>query len=280
MTWLVLGSTGLLGPAIMSAMATRGERAIGAARSNAEINFDISDLGALNAALRDCNPSAVFNCAALTDIAQCEKEPHKAYLINARPLSVLAAWSKTVKRPFVHVSTDCFFTGEGDALHDEAAPVMLLHEYARSKFAAEAFALTAPRALVLRTNLLGKRKGFARFVIDALKEKKAATFYTDFYTSPLQVDAFAEAALDLAKAKATGLVNLGARGVASKADLARGLSLRMGLDFKTAQLGSVNELEPRRAESLGLDSAKAERILARALPGWEQSLDRVAAEAG
>ena len=170
----------------------------------------------------------------------------------------------------------------GDArfgpLHDEASPVTLLHEYARTKFAGESFALTAPRALVLRTNILGASKGFARFSIDALKAGNGV-FFDDFYTSPLHVDVFAKAALDLAQAKATGIVNLGARGAASKAELARGLAMRLGLDFSKAQTGSVAALSPRRAESLGLDVRKAESILKYQLPGWEQSLDAVALEA-
>lgn len=278
MNWLVLGATGLLGPALVGAMKARGDQVITAARSKADLNFDMTDLGALESALRDCNPNAVFNCAAMTDLAQCEKDPLGAYAANARPLAALAAWSKAVKRPFVHVSTDCFFTGEGDALHDEASPVTLLHEYARTKFAGECFALTAPRALVLRTNILGAKKGFARFTIDALKSGNG-TFFDDFYTSPLHIDAFAKAALDLAHAKATGIVNLGARGCASKAELARGLAMRLGLNFSNAKTGSVAALSPRRAESLGLDVRKAESILKYQLPGWEQSLDAVALEA-
>jgi dTDP-4-dehydrorhamnose reductase len=278
MNWLVLGATGLLGPAIVRAVKARGFHATTAARSKADFSFDLADLGALESALRDCNPTAVFNCAAMSDLAQCEKDPLGAYKANARPLAALAAWSKAVKRPFVHVSTDCFFTGEGNALHDEASPVTLLHEYARTKFAGEAFALTAPRALVLRTNLLGAKKGFARFALDALKKSEGA-FFDDFYTSPLHIDAFAKAALDLAQAKATGLVNLGARGVASKADLARGLALRIGADFSRAKTGSVTSLSPRRAESLGLDVRKAEALLKYQLPGWEQSLDAVVMEA-
>lgn len=278
MNWLVLGATGLLGPAVVGAMKARGYHVTTAARSKADLNFDIADLGALEAALRDCNPTAIFNCAAMADLALCEKDPLGAYAANARPLAALAAWSKSVKRPFVHVSTDCYFTGEGDALHDESSPVTLLHEYARTKFAGEMFALTAPRALVLRTNILGAKKGFARFAIDALKKGDGA-FFDDFYTSPLHVEAFAKAALDLANAKATGVVNLGARGCASKAELARGLSLRLGLDFSKAKTGSVAALSPRRAESLGLDVRKAEAILKYQLPGWEQSLDAVALEA-
>ncbi len=278
MNWLVLGATGMLGPALVSAMKARGDQVTTAARSKADLNFDVADLGALESALRDCNPGAVFNCAAMTDLAQCEKDPLGAYAANARPLAALAAWSKAVKRPFIHVSTDCFFTGEGDALHDEASPVTLLHEYARTKFAGESFALTAPRALVLRTNILGAKKGFARFAIDALKAGNGV-FFDDFYTSPLHIDVFAKAALDLAQAKATGILNLGARGAASKAELARGLGMRLGLDFSKAKTGSVAALSPRRAESLGLDVRKAESILKYQLPGWEQSLDAVALEA-
>jgi dTDP-4-dehydrorhamnose reductase len=279
MAWLVLGATGLLGPAVCAAIRARGGTAIGAARANAESNFDIGEPDALRAALDAHDPDAVFNCAALTDLAACEADPHAAHRVNAQPLSVLADWSIRTGRPLVHVSTDCFFTGDGAREHDEAAPIVLLHEYARSKHAAETFALKAPQALVLRTNLLGARKGFARFVLDALNAEKPATYFGDFYTSPVHVAAFAEAALDLAARGARGLYNLGGRGVASKADLARGLARRLGRDFSNAAIGSVSTLKPKRAESLGLDVRKAEAALGRALPTLDESLDAVIAEA-
>ena len=47
MNWLVLGATGMLGPALVSAMKARGDQVTTAARSKADLNFDVADLGAL-----------------------------------------------------------------------------------------------------------------------------------------------------------------------------------------------------------------------------------------
>ncbi len=57
----------------------------------------------------------------------------------------------------MQISTDHYFCGQGDLKHDESAPVTLLNEYARTKYAGEAFALTNPEACVIRTNVVGFR---------------------------------------------------------------------------------------------------------------------------
>ena len=277
---LVLGATGLLGQAMVAEGRARGMTVRTAARSDAEIAVDIGDRDALATMLERERPALVANCAALVDIAACERDPGLAYRVNAAPLVELAGWSRRNGARLVHVSTDHYFTGDGAMPHGEDAPVVLMNHYAATKFAAEAFALTAPNALVLRTSIVGlRRRGaptFAEWAIDAIETDAPITLFADAFTSSVDVGTFARAALDLAAGGASGLVNLAAREVYSKEAFIRALAERMGRTLTRATTGSIGALSPPRPESLGLDVARAEALLGRPLPTLKDVAEAVA----
>lgn len=273
MKLLVLGSTGLLGQAIVREARARSCEIVTAARSGAEIRLDVTDELALDRALDVVRPDAVVNCAALTDIAECERDPGRAYAINARPLAFLACWSNGRERPLVQISTDHFFCNKGSRRHGEHDPVTFANEYARTKFAGERFALTAPMALVLRTNIVGVRgweePSFAEWAIRSIERGDPITLFDDAYVSSIDVQNCAAAALTLLDRGATGLLNLGSRNVFSKGDLIRALARHLGVEMHNSRAGSVRDLNPLRADSLGLNVSAAEEKLGHRLPDLE-----------
>jgi dTDP-4-dehydrorhamnose reductase len=271
MTILVLGATGMLGRALMREASRRGLPVVGAARSGAGHNLDIADVNALHGTLERLRPGVVVNAAGLADVGLCEREPDQAWRLNARAVAIIASWARSADARLVQVSTDHYFTGDGAALHDESAPVRLVNEYARTKYAGEAFALTSPSALVLRTNIVGfRRRGastFAEWAIDAIRTDAPITLFDDFVTSSIDVGSFSVALFDLVAQGAAGLLNLAAREAASKKVFVEALAARLDRSLSRAKAGSVTALTPRRAESLALDVRRAEALLARALPG-------------
>lgn len=274
MAMLVLGATGLLGQAIVAEGRERGHNVRTAARKRADITLDIADPEALPAILDVERPRLIVNCAALVDVAACERDPGLAYRINAAPLAYLAQWCRGAGAKLVHVSTDHFFAGEGSTAHDENAPVTLLNQYAATKYAAERFALLSPSALVLRTSIVGIRgweqPSFAEWAIDAVLEDCAMTLFADAFTSSIDVGAFARAALDLAESGASGLLNLAAREVYSKESFIRQVAAELGSTLTNASVGSVGTLSPPRPKSLGLDVARAQALLDWPLPDLKQ----------
>jgi hypothetical protein len=52
----------------------------------------------------------------------------------------------------------------------------------------------------------------------------------------------------------------------------------VGADLRDVEVGSVRELVPRRAESLGLDVTRAERLLDRRLPDLADTITAIVAE--
>ena len=270
MKLLLLGSTGLLGQAVAEEARLRGHALREAARRNAEITLDIADEKALQEVLAAEKPDMVFNCAALTDIEACERDPLEAWRMNARPLAFLAAWARESGGKLVHVSTDQYFTEGGGKAHDEEAPVSLVNEYARTKFAGEAFALTAANALVLRTSIVGirgwEKQTLAEWAIDVALNDRQAQLFADAWSSSIDVQNFARAAFDMAEAGASGLYNLAASAVYTKEEFVREIARQLGRKLTAATSGSVRGLATTRAHCLGLDVTRAEALLGRTLP--------------
>jgi len=266
---LVLGGTGLAGRAIMAAAQKRRLTALTLARGG-DLAIDIRNAAALREALSQTAPKAIVNAAAMVSIPACEHDPATAWIVNARPAALLADYARETRSRLVHISTDHYYTGDGRRRHGEADPVRLVNDYARVKYAAEGFALTAPRALVLRTNFVGWPSAtggsLAEWAMQVIEGDLPADLYDDQFVSCLDVWTLADCVLDLAFGDAAGLLNLGAGEVFSKADFVLALAKGLNRPLSRAKIGKVGAQATPRADSLGLDVSRAEGILGRSLP--------------
>lgn len=269
---LVLGGTGLAGRAIVTAARGRGLKVVTLARSG-DLAVDVRDQAALRKALDGADARIVVNAAAIVSATQCEEDPADAWQVNARPAAIVAEHGRAAGRRTVHISTDHFYCGDGARRHAETDPVRLVNEYARTKYAAEAFALTQTDALVLRTNFVGwpspRKTSFAEWAIGVVETNAAADLFEDQFVSSLDVWALADAVVDLATDSATGVVNLASSAVFSKASFVEELARQAGRPITNTRRASVAKQSTVRADSLGLDVSRAERILGRALPDLE-----------
>ncbi|MEX3959340.1 NAD(P)-dependent oxidoreductase [Trinickia sp. EG282A] len=267
----ILGSTGLLGQALMRAAQCRGVDAIGLARHGANA-VDATQPADLRKMLDAVRPGLIVNAAAQVALAACEHNPEAAYLVNAGLPATLTDYCNANGVRLCHISTDHYFTGDGDRLHTEEDEVRILNQYARGKYAGEVFALRCAGSLVIRTNIVGYRgwagrPTFVEWAIAALSLGGDITLFRDFYTSSISASRLAEVLFDLVERGATGLLNVAAREVSSKADFIGALAHELALSLDNCRVGSVRTLKGvRRAESLGLDVTRAERVLGYELP--------------
>ena len=275
MTILLFGATGMLGQALAAEAARRKQPLIGAARRGASVAVDISDAVALNACLEKFRPDLVVNAAAMTSLDACERDPTRAYAVNARAVATMSEWCRNAAVRMVQISTDHFFTGDRDRRHGESEPICLVNEYARTKYVGEGFAALAPRALTLRTNVTGLRgwdgqATFFEWVMAALTKRTPLALFEDFFTSTIDATTLAVALFDLVERDATGLFNVASSTVASKRRFVHALAREAGVTLDWDKPASVASLPTARAESLGLDVAKAERLLGYRLPDLQQ----------
>lgn len=263
----------MLGQALCKVARRRGVEVTGVDLQGADVDLDIRQDDALAAFCGDRSFDCLINTCAIVNHAFCDQHPGEAYLLNARPSAVLANLARDKGFKYVYVSTDGYFSGDGRGKHAEDAPMMLLNEYARTKYAGEVFTTRNPEALVARTNIVGFRgkpdqPTFVEWALGALKRGEPMTLFTDYYTSSISIAQYSEALLDLIAADAAGTFNVASSEVSSKAEFITALAEAFGLSLANAKSGSVTSLtQSKRADSLGLDVSKAESILGRKLPG-------------
>lgn len=170
---------------------------------------DFCKPGEISALINKVKPQLVINCAAMTNVDQCESEPEKAWQINAHAVLEMAQACDLIKAKLVHVSTDFVFNGELEPGHaykatDSSKDIFSNGNggvYQNSKYCGEVYAAIASNHLILRTawmyggngNYAGK-KTFPEWFIDkalaAAREFKAGrpvekvTLLTNRYGSP------------------------------------------------------------------------------------------------
>ncbi len=283
MTVLLIGSTGMLGQAILSVAKESRINIVGAARHNADVSLDLNNSNAVEQIFDQVKPSIVINAAAITNLDDCENAPDVTWRVNARSVHMLAKLCQVHRARFVQISTDHFYTGDGDALHDEAALVELVNEYAVTKFAGECFARQFPESLILRTNIVGfrgwkDRPTFIEWVVDSLETGKNIIMYDDYFVSSIDVLTFSHVLFDLLDRHAQGTLNVACREVFSKKDFIERFAQKAGLSLLNATRGSVHKGNIPRAFSLGLDVRKSEAILNRPLPSLDSVISSISKE--
>lgn len=235
--------------------------------------FDLSEVSAnehLLSAVDKFKPNLIVNATALTNLEFCESNPRQAWMLNAHLPALIAQMTSQVQCPWIHISTDHYFNGQENKLHAESDFPNPPNIYAASKLAGEVMALTSPTALVVRTNIVGRRgwvgqPNFLEWVMNCLNEKKPFDAYTDTWTSSIEVDQLATLAIVLSENSEIGLFNVASLQSISKAELIERIANRFQLSTKymnkveTSKYPSANSL--KRANSMGLNCNKAQKKL-------------------
>lgn len=153
-TWLVTGAGGMLGQDLLARLAGAGETvdrdiAVGLDRTA----LDITDPGAVRAALAIHAPAVVVNCAAWTAVDDAEAKEAEALAVNGTGPRVLAEACGATGAVLLQVSTDYVFAGDARMPYGENAPTAPRSAYGRTKLAGERAVLdTLPETgFVIRT---------------------------------------------------------------------------------------------------------------------------------
>lgn len=285
MKFIMLGSTGMLGHALMKEAQLRKLEVIGLARRDAEICLDVTDGEALKRVIQNERPDVVINTVAVVNLEKCEKDPAYAYLVNARPSSILSDICDKLGIYYIYISTDHFYTQDGERKHNEDDPVRIVNEYARTKYAGECFTSLNLAALVVRTNIVGFRyhkfdqPTFVEWIINSIEKKAEITMFHDYIVSSIDVFRFSQALFDLIEQKTTGILNVACRDARSKKAFIEAMASHLKKELPNAKSESVLSLcGVPRATSLGLDVTRAERVLGYALPTFEQVINSLVEE--
>lgn len=270
MSWLVTGGAGQLGSALQRVLGGRGQRFL--APAHAEL--DICDDAQLARALARDAPRVVVNCAALTKVDACEREPELAERANAQAVAQLARACAAAGAKLVQLSTDYVFAGDGQRPYREGDAPAPRSVYGRTKLAGEQAALAAPGALVVRTSwVYGRGRNFPAAILAQAREGKPLRVVADQRGRPTYAADLAEAIVQLVAARASGIVNFANDGEATWLDFARAVLDSCGFADRPIQPLTTEELglpAPRPRYSV-LDLAKA-RMLGIVARDWRAAL--------
>lgn len=165
MRLLVLGATGMLGHKLwqeasgsLDTWATvRADSLDGPAATVLDpqrilTGVRADDIASVARAIDECEPDVVVNCIGIVKQADAASDPVPSIQINSLfPHQVAALCGARGKR-FIHVSTDCVFSGSrGGYTEDDLPDASDL--YGRSKLLGEA---AGPGSLTVRTSIVGR----------------------------------------------------------------------------------------------------------------------------
>lgn len=123
-----------------------------------------------------------INCAAYTNVERAEKEPKKAFQVNAEGVKYLAQSCKENNIILIHISTDYVFDGEKKepyTIEDLPNPI---NEYGKSKFKGENYIREIlQKYFIIRTSWLYSKKYGKNFYKTILRKAKTEKelFVTD-----------------------------------------------------------------------------------------------------
>lgn len=234
------------------------------ARYLGRADLDITDPEAVARVLPGA--AVVINCAAITDVDGCERDPQAADRVNAAGAANVAAAGARV----IQLSTEYVFDGELEREYREDDEPRPRSAYGRSKLAGERAVLAAGRNLVVRTSwVYGEGRNFLRAIQAADRAGRELRVVDDQWGRPTWARDLARALAGLAVADGpAGIVHFAGDGEpCTWADLAELAVGRPVLRISTDEWGAPAP-RPRRAV-LALDQA---RSLGLPLTDWRTSV--------
>jgi dTDP-4-dehydrorhamnose reductase len=222
----VIGANGQLGSDLVAAFSANGDAVCELAHSGIEI----SDLHSVSQALEGIRPEVIVNTAAMHHVENCEREPEKAFAVNAIGPRNLAMVARDLGATLMHVSTDYVFDGSKGSPYIEEDNPLPLSAYGVTKLAGEHFVrATTPRHFVIRTSgLYGKSpcraKGglnFIELMLKLAKERGEVSVVDDEVVTPTSTAELAQQMVQLSHSSCYGLYHATAEGSCSWHEFAR-----------------------------------------------------------
>src|SRR5262245_10058890 len=107
MDYLVTGANGQLGRAVLHECERRGKKVLGCAHEG----LPVEDAQAVRRVVEAARPRFVLHCAAYTDVDGCERDPARAFRVNATGTANVARAAAEAGAGLLAVSTDFVFDG-------------------------------------------------------------------------------------------------------------------------------------------------------------------------
>jgi dTDP-4-dehydrorhamnose reductase len=245
--------------------------------------FDVQRQNQVRDFLREQRPEVVINCAALTNVDQCEDESGPAFAVNAIGAMNVARAAEEIGGTVVYISTDYVFGGDTSrkAPYTEDDPPAPLNVYGTSKLAGE-FLTRAynTRTRIVRTCGLyghagarGKGGNFVETMLRLAKGAQPVRVVDDQRLSPASTAECATKVKALVECGARGLYHVASSDSCTWFEFAQAIFEYQGL---TVSLSPISSAEyPVRARRPAFSALTSQRLAQANVPPcrpWREML--------
>jgi len=241
--------------------------------------IDITRLSAVLDTVEAVRPSAIINCAAITDVDGCESAPDRAFDANALGPENIAKACRKFGCSMLHISTDYVFDGLKGGPYREDDPINPLGVYAKSKAEGEGRvreALPETHCIVRTQWLYGLHgRNFVEAILDQARQKNILRVVNDQHGSPTYAHDLAAALIKLCDMGARGTFHVTNSGQTTWHGFASAIVKRAGPDRVEVLPMSTSELNrpaPRPLFSV-LDNTRYIELTGAPLRPWGEALN-------
>jgi dTDP-4-dehydrorhamnose reductase len=238
--------------------------------------LDVRDASRCARAVEEGEADVIIHCAAYTDVDGAEGDERQAMEVNRDGARNMADAARAQRSLMIYLSTDYVFDGRASRPYEETDQPNPLGVYGRSKLAGEeAVRGVRGRHLIVRTSWLygGGGSNFVDTIRNLARERSELRLVADQRSRPTWSRSLARTLLDLAASGVTGTIHGCDSGTASWYELAQAIKAMKGLSVQLVPIPAAEwkAAAPRPLYSV-LNLEKAEGVLNRSLPPWEESL--------
>ena len=276
---LVTGANGLLGQKIIYNLKNRIDVTLLACSKGVNrlietngykyIELDITNRKEVRKVILTEKPDAVINCAAMTNVDECENNQKECWEINVDAVESIAISCESIKAHVLHLSTDFVFDGTSGPYNENDQPNPL-HFYAESKLKSEEIIQkTLTNWSIARTIIIYgitdnmSRSNIVLWAKSEIGKGNIINVVNDQYRSPTLAEDLAKGCISIIDKSAYGLYHLSGPKTYSILDLVYQVADFYKLDKSLINpVTSASLKQPaKRPLITGFDIGKAQRDL-------------------
>lgn len=237
--------------------------------------MDVTRLDMMRYIAKDFGVDAIVHLAAMTDMEECQRNPARAYEVNAGGTMNVVQVAREMGIPVLYISTAGVFDGEKEQyqIDDQPNPLSV---YGKSKYAGELTVRDYPMGTVIRAGWMmgggpAKDKKFINKITRQIVCGTEEIFVVnDKFGTPCYTYDLAQNISELLQFRAYGIFHGVCNGYGSRADVARLLVFILGLQNKV----KVTEVESSYFPEYNAPRPRSERLenLHLRMRPWEKCL--------
>lgn len=245
--------------------------------------LDITDPGAVRAAVKEYQADVIINCAAYTNVDKAETDVDACRLLNAAAPANLATIMKETGGLLIHISTDYVFDGQARAPYIEEAPTAPTGVYGLTKLEGEqAVQASGCQHIIIRTAWLYSEFGrnFVKTMLTLTASRTQLNVVSDQKGTPTYALDLAEVIYGIVEQRKfkgnTGIYHYSNAGECTWYDFARAIAAYAGhnsCDIRPCTSDEYPSPVKRPSYSV-LDKSKICDTFGIAVRQWEDSLKK------